>query len=756
MRNRCLHLPILCLLVLCLRTAGVCAQTSSGTWSAHYAYRPAQLVAVDGNQVYCAQRSGLFVYDAARKTLTPKSKADGLSDAGISAMGFDETTSTLVVGYENGGIDLLSGRRLSGLDVLKSQQQYVDKRVRQVFCHAGRAYLACSFGILAIDLKHKQLLYTCLIGGAGLPVEVTAVAMWQDRLCAATAEGLKVLSSAAARPDDHAAWQPLAVAGGPALPVVLAGGGQALAAVDAAGTCHLLSDGRWTQPLPGVHASQVQYADGSFYVTAPDRVCVLDARATLRREIVSYRQMAFAPRMAVGGANGAVWIADEANGLVEWREDAESAHVPDGPASLFTGEMQFAGGVLYAAGGGADDDGGEGRSGVLSMLSDRGWSSLQSDEAQDFVSVAVSPADASQVAVASWGTGVLIYRDGRLTAVYNNENSPLEKNADGVVAPSRVRYDKNGNLWVTQAYSRNPVVVLSAGGAWQAFDWPFSGRFGRLFFDNSGRGWLHADGQGLFVFDIGGTLSERTDDRYIAFHPTTAYYETIGTVHAVAQGTNGQVWAGTESGPVLYADPASVLSGQGTSGSHVLVAGQEEPDKVYPLLGAEPVLSVAVDGANRKWFGTATSGVFLISSDNKSVVQHFTAENSPLPDNRVTDICLSDVSSEVFFNTPLGMVSYRSDAVTPAGSFEGMYVYPNPVRPEYDGEITVTGLMDRTDVRITDVSGRLVYRTTSSGGQVVWNGKTAQGRRPATGVYIIFCTSSDGSETATTKLLFVK
>lgn len=754
MRNNAILL--LCIVLAAFVQPDALHAQAPGTWTAHYAYRPSHLVSVGGDQVFCAQKSGLFVYDVGKNVLTPKSKVDGLSDAGVSAMDFDETSDVLVVGYADGGIDLLSVRRLYPMDALKSQQQYADKRVRHIFCHNGLAYLSCSFGVMVVDLKHRRLLHACLLGSAGQPVGVSAVALWRDQLCAVTDEGIKCLATGTDRPENYTAWQPLEVSGGPAQPVSLAACGEVLVAVDAAGVCHVLSDGRWTQPLPGVRAERVQCSGGRFGVTGPDRVCVLDAQGTLLRETASWRQGTFAPRAAAAGPDGTVWVADEANGLVEWRDDAVTMHVPVGPAALFSGEMLFSGGVLYAASGGADEDGVTGRPGVLSVLSGNGWSSILSDEARDLVSVAVHPTDASQVAVASYGTGVLVYRNRELVAVYNHENSPLEKNADGVTAPSCVRYDKKGNLWVTQTYSRNPVAVLSAEGIWQTFDWPFSGRFGRFSFDRAGRGWLHAQGQGLFVFDTGGTLSDRSDDRTIAFYPTSAYYETLGTVHAVAEDNNGMVWAGTEAGPVLYADPAAVLSGQGVAGTHVLVAGLEEPGKVYPLLGSEPVLSVAVDGANRKWFGTATSGVFLVSADNKTVLQHFTAENSPLPDNRVIGICLSDVSSEVFFNTPLGMVSYRSDAVASAGNFEGMYVYPNPVRPEYDGEIVITGLMDHTDVRITDVSGRLVYKATSSGGRVVWNGRLAGGRRPSTGVYLIFCASSDGSETAVTKLLFVK
>jgi len=183
--------------------------------------------------------------------------------------------------------------------------------------------------------------------------------------------------------------------------------------------------------------------------------------------------------------------------------------------------------------------------------------------------------------------------------------------------------------------------------------------------------------------------------------------------------------------------------------------GSRETGHWFPLLGSENVLSVAVDGANRKWFGTLTSGVFLIDEENGQS-RHFTVDNSPLLTNRVHDIVINNRTGEVFFATSYGIVSYRGDAVSAGEDFGNVYAFPNPVRPDYDGLITITGLIKDADVRITDIAGNLVYHTRTLGGQAVWNGRNRQGNRVASGVYLAFCTNDDGSKTHVTKILIVR
>jgi len=139
-------------------------------------------------------------------------------------------------------------------------------------------------------------------------------------------------------------------------------------------------------------------------------------------------------------------------------------------------------------------------------------------------------------------------------------------------------------------------------------------------------------------------------------------------------------------------------------------------------------------------------------------IHHFTTENSPLLSNSIESIAINPNTGEVFIGTSKGLVSYQSDAIEPKSSFkkEDVYAFPNPVKPDYTGVVTVTGLVQDTDVKITNVSGKLIYAGTSVGGQFTWDGKNQQGRRVPSGVYFVLAADADGKEGIATKILFIK
>lgn len=162
---------------------------------------------------------------------------------------------------------------------------------------------------------------------------------------------------------------------------------------------------------------------------------------------------------------------------------------------------------------------------------------------------------------------------------------------------------------------------------------------------------------------------------------------------------------------------------------------------------------IAVDGANRKWIGTEGNGVYLLSADGVSTLHQFSTQNSPLPSDYILSIAIHPETGEVFMGTDQGLVSYRSDATEGKSDYEQVYVFPNPVRPEYQGVITVTGLMENSQVRITDLKGNVMSTGTSLGGQYVWDGRNRSGNRVATGIYLVYCASEDGLEYANTRFM---
>ncbi|NCX95688.1 MAG: T9SS C-terminal target domain-containing protein, partial [Chitinophagia bacterium] len=225
------------------------------------------------------------------------------------------------------------------------------------------------------------------------------------------------------------------------------------------------------------------------------------------------------------------------------------------------------------------------------------------------------------------------------------------------------------------------------------------------------------------------------------------------TVNSLAIDKNDNLWIGTADGIAILYNASSAIR---------LKSDAETPVVQYDqyagyLFKGEIVRAIAVDGANRKWIGT-DNGVWLLSPDavNSSILLRFTTQNSPLPDNRIRKITIDNVTGIVYIGTENGVVAYRGTA-TEGGKTNGdVKSFPNPVPPGYQGTIAIKGLATNADVRITDMSGQLIYRTTALGGQAIWNGKDYTGRRPASGVYLIFATNTDGSQTYSGKMVFME
>jgi hypothetical protein len=209
---------------------------------------------------------------------------------------------------------------------------------------------------------------------------------------------------------------------------------------------------------------------------------------------------------------------------------------------------------------------------------------------------------------------------------------------------------------------------------------------------------------------------------------------------------------GTDEGVAVFYSPQDILTSERSDAERILV---NVDGYVQYLLETESVKAIAVDGANRKWFGTERAGVFLLSADGTEQIHHFTEDNSPLFSNNIACIAINDETGEVFFGTAKGLISFKGTATPGTPTNTDVYAYPNPVRPGYSGPIAIKGLVQDAVVKITDVTGTLIYETRAEGGQAIWNGYNFDGRRASTGVYLVFISTDDGKEAMVTKILFV-
>jgi ligand-binding sensor domain-containing protein len=258
----------------------------------------------------------------------------------------------------------------------------------------------------------------------------------------------------------------------------------------------------------------------------------------------------------------------------------------------------------------------------------------------------------------------------------------------------------------------------------------------------------------MVVMSDGGTIDDTGDDQYKLINTFDGQGELPSMdVFSMAEDKDGQIWLGTGKGVAVFYNPDAVFTGEDFDSQQILI---EQDGNVQILLETEVVSAIAVDGANRKWLGTQSSGVFLVSSDGAQQIQHFTEENSPLPSNNIICLAIEPSSGEVFMGTDAGIISYRGDATEGENSASCANVFPNPVKPSYSGPVAITGLVADSDVRIMDIAGNLVYHTTSLGGQAIWPATDMSGNRVSTGVYLILASDPTGESTCNTKVLVTR
>lgn len=384
------------------------------------------------------------------------------------------------------------------------------------------------------------------------------------------------------------------------------------------------------------------------------------------------------------------------------------------------------------------------------------------------------PDDSSVMYAGTWFEGVYKFKDNKPVAKYDWTNSPLTLNW-ACICPG-VQFDTAGNLWVCQAEDEQhilclPRAKLALNNNVTAADWieyPFDElqlMKSTVFFNTKLTNVkLITDcqyGSVLFMFTDNGTVAVTSDDKrrqFLSLPDQDERYFEWKYINCFAEDRNGHVWMGTDNGVVEF-NPEGFYSDDWRI-NHIKVPREDGTDNADYLLEGVAVRSIAVDGSNRKWIGTASAGVLLVNSDGSKVLKQFNTDNSYLPDNCVETIVCDPNSNSVYFGTPAGLVEYGSDAVKSAEDFSEAYAYPNPVAPDYYGLVTITNLVDNSLVKIADAFGNVVYTGRSEGGMMTWDCNSAlSGRRVASGVYYVYMSSSSdgsGSKGAVAKILVLK
>jgi hypothetical protein len=510
---------------------------------------------------------------------------------------------------------------------------------------------------------------------------------------------------------------------------------------------------------PGVFNSSFDTAPAGFTVSSAGSLIYYGSDGSLKRTISSYGWGI--PNISQGIIeNNDVWISDINYGLVQGKNMTIFSSLSlSGPASNDVVNITSENGKTIICAGGADNSWNRlNRSLQVSAYENSQFTNIVSGTEGDAMRSIIDPGNNSHFFVSTWGDGLLEYNDNVLVKHYNSSNSPLQ---NGSAAGSGIKIcglamDKSKNLWITQTDVNGRIKILKPEGSWIVYpltiDAPVAGD---IISTEKGQKWITLPGgYGLFIIDDNNTPDVFTDDKARKLTITDSDDKIINTVFSAAEDLDGNIWIGTDQGPVIYYNTDQVFDDD-VRGYRIKVPRNDGSGLADYMLGTESVTSISVDGANRKWLGTKSSGVYLLSADGTTMLKNYNEQNSPLFSDSIASVAVDNLTGEVWFGTSEGVLSVRETAISGKQAYDNVYSFPNPVREDYEGNVTITGLMKDTQIKITDVSGNLVFETMSEGGQAVWDLSTYNRHRVSTGVYLIFCANNDGSKSYVTKILVI-
>lgn len=740
-----------------------------GQWRSHLPYRGGHWVTQSAEKIYYATELSIFSIDKEDGGVDFMSKVDGLSNTGVRVIQYVKESDILIAVYRNAVIDLIGTDGISTMNQIQNFSNFTgEKRVFDLYPeNDSMIYLAATYGVSKLNILAEEFVFTTFTG-----VSVLNIVLFQDHIYAATEEGIYRAPINSVNLDDFGNWTLLGPDHGfPAdysseamevfdnklyvdvndtlyqvseetltfmhaepgfsIKYMTAEGNHLLCGFTCANSCsggrmvYFNKDGTYGsvpsgcfgRPSYGIEdeKGQLWFGDGFRNFRKLDNLETSACDALTFNSPYSEKSWGFAIE------NNKVWMA--AGALSQTLTPTFTDH---GFASFIDGEW-----TVYN------------RWTRNEMKGENPSNDFRDDDIFDVVSIAINPENGNVYAGSFLEGLVEVIVDEDKINLYNKNNSLLQGAAGdgGRVRISGLAFDENNNLWISNhtALNGNPIAALKPDGSWQSFNHVCNqDELFQVDIDENGYKWfvIGDDQAGVLVFDEG-EMDDLSDDRCRTFTANNSNLPTNST-NCLVVDLDGDVWVGTTEGVTIFECGSSAFEPE-CQGSRRIV---EQDGFGAFLLETEEVISLAVDGANRKWVGTK-NGIFVLSPNGEDEVARFNTDNSPLFDNTILDIEINQLTGEVFIGTNLGALSYQSDAV--AGetvNSANILVYPNPVRPEYNGPIAIKGLAQDANVKITDINGKLVFETKALGGQAIWDGFDYNGRRANSGVYLVFSTSN--------------
>lgn len=748
-------------------------------WRDHLPYFSVKQVAKIGTTCFGATNYGLYEVDESEETVDRLNTISGLSDFEISTIAANTKNNTLIIAYKSGNVDLLKENKITNLNAILMSNVVGDKTIYAIHNEGDYAYLACGFGIVVLDLKKTEFKDTYYIGNNGDALKVNDITTSETKIYAATDEGVYYADKSTPFLSDFNAWsrEETIVNFDDSFELIHYQNSK----IFLTNQLSLFSDDTLyvfdelfseVFRLDSDDFSGIEKKNSEVIIAKNYNLLTLDNSLTTTETLYTYGE---ATTMQCNHAiwdGENYWIGDRLFGLNKSKSNwiTENFFIP-GPLNNSCFQMSSGKEMVYVAAGlvtGSAWNNSYVSTGVFSfnqfdwrLHNSETETSILIDSAFDFIYTAVDPNNEKHALFCSFYGGLYEFLDNEVIQRYGSNNSAISTSMvhSGQVKISAAQFDKDGNIWAANSFTDKPLILITPDG--NSLDFSVgSGGINQVITDlkvhhDYGQIWMTVRGQGVIVYDYNFTPEDPTDDTYKLLSDAEGLGSLPSTnVNCLTIDRDGEVWVGTEKGPAVFFNAGSIFqTGSNLDAQQILLL---QDGSYQYLLETQSITGIAVDGANRKWFGTSTGGIFLMSEDGTEQIYSFNSDNSPLFSNNILSIAIVGSSGEVMIGTSKGIIGFRSTATEPVSTYSDVYCYPNPVRPGYNGPIAIKGLLENSSIKITDASGQLVNESISLGGQAVWYGDDLYGNQVSSGVYYVHLVSSNGQLKSISKVLIIR
>lgn len=745
-------------------------------WKGYYSYNEIIDITQSSEKMFAASENALFSKNIASGEVKTFNTVDGLSGEKITTEYHSPTFNKTLVGYENGLVIVINesdGSVYRAIGIIQKQIPGNVKQINSFYENSGIVYISCKFGIVQFNLMNNEFGDTYFLGAAINDYqEVYQTTILNNEIYAVTRlNGIKRGDLNNPNLNDFSQWIIFDINYWNGIATI----NNQIVASNTNNNLYKFTGS--TASLFYNNSSLIidfKVYNNNLIVTFDNKVVIFNDQLAQLAQVNSSTIGLLIQFTCATLIDKTLYIGTQENGVFTTNilnPVVFENITPNCPIRNKVFAINASTGTLWAVYGGYTSDynpytynpnqvGNTNKPNKYgySKFNENGWQNTPYSDtfpASALCKITFNPNNTNQMYFSSFFSGLLKLDNGNPTILYNTTNSGLESLSPSSpdIRINGVAFDKTGNIWVNNSLIEKGLKVFKTNNTWQSINFngsvasPKDNYYGNIVIDKNNTKWLATSGNGVVAYNENGNVIKIISDG-----PEKGNLP-ISDVRVLAIDNKNQLWIGTISGLRIVSNVDAFLSPDQIKSTNIVI---NEEGLGQELFYEQTIIDIVVDGANRKWVGTTDSGVYLVSPNGQQTIYHFTTANSPLPSNTLLDIDIDPKTGEVYFATDKGMISFKGTSTKASDNLENVYIYPNPVRPDFNDTVKISGLLDKATVKISDIEGNLVHEATSAGGTIEWD-TTAFGKyKVASGVYMVFISAADGGETKVKKIMIIR